>query len=60
MLVKNKCWMHIGTKFTLKYSKIYVEQYYEISPRDVNNCIGFNLKNFNVFRYKVLILLKTK
>jgi len=23
-------------------------------------CIGFDLNNFNVFRYKVLILLKTK
>ena len=28
-LVKDKCWMHIGTKLTLGYSWIYVEEYYE-------------------------------
>ena len=48
--------MHIGTKLILRYSKIYVEQYYELTQ----NCIGFNLKDFDVFMYKVLILLKTK
>ena len=56
MLVIDKCWMHIGTKLILRYSEIYVEQYYEF----IKNCIGFDLKDFDVFMYKVLILLKTK
>ena len=47
--------MHIGTKLILRYSEIYVEQYYEF----IKNCIGFDLKDFDIFMYKVLILLKT-
>lgn len=40
---------------------MYVEEYYELVNRVLlANSIGFNLKNLNVFRYKVLILLKTE
>lgn len=30
-LVKDKCWMHIGTKLTLGHSGIYVEEHYEFT-----------------------------
>ena len=29
-LVKDKCWMHIGTKLTLGHSWIYVREHYEL------------------------------
>ena len=40
---------------------MYVVQYYELPNKVLlSNSIGFDLNNFDVFRYKVLILLKTK
>jgi len=29
MLVKDKCWIHLGMKLTLEYSLIYVEEHYD-------------------------------
>jgi len=58
MLIKDKCWMHLGTKLILGYFIIYVIEHYEILI--IYLFIGFNFTDFNVFRYKVLILLKTK
>ena len=40
-LVINKCWMHIGTKFTFRYSEIYVVQYYELHIIIISNCKYF-------------------
>lgn len=32
-LPKDKCWMHIGVKLTLRYFKIHVIYYYDISEK---------------------------
>jgi len=57
MLIKDKCWMHIGSKLILRYFLIYVIEYYELHFKLF---IGFNFNDFNVFWYKVLILLYTE
>ena len=55
--------MHIGAKLTLRYSMMYVADYYEFNEKKnifFFSLIGFGLKDFNIFRHKVLILLITK
>jgi len=58
--------MHISAKLYLGYSKINVVDYYENIIAKGKTCfalynifLGFSSKDFNIFRYKVLIFIIT-